>query len=113
MELNQSQDYKQAAPPRRVSFKYRSGPAALRCLSDGLAYFAKLSEFNDCLEAKFDHSSAADYIERMDRSTRSVAEQRGCAGGYAVPGGKLASFEAKNARDSAKFLEATQRVGIY
>ncbi|MBV8270955.1 MAG: DUF2971 domain-containing protein [Cupriavidus sp.] len=113
MEPNQSQDNKQTAQPRRVSFKYRSGPAALRCLSDGLAYFAKPSEFNDCLEAKFDHSSAADYIERMDRSIRSVAEQRGCAGGYAVPVDELASFEAKNARDDGNFLEATQRVGIY
>ncbi|HET9112702.1 MAG TPA: hypothetical protein VFN66_02400, partial [Burkholderiales bacterium] len=94
MELNQSQDNKQAAP-RWVSFKYRSGSAALRCLSDGLAYFAKPSEFNDCLEAKFDHSSAVDYIECMDRSIRSVAEQRGCAGGYEVPEGELASFEAK------------------
>ncbi|WP_343583420.1 DUF2971 domain-containing protein [Herbaspirillum sp.] len=113
MELNQSQYDKQVVLPRRVSFKYRSGPAALRCLSDGLAYFAKPSEFNDCLEAKFDHSNATDYIERIDRSIRSVAEQRGYAGGYAVPGDELASFEAKHARDNANFLEATQRVGIY
>ncbi|MGQ7842497.1 hypothetical protein ACUTFY_31540, partial [Burkholderia pseudomallei] len=113
MEPNQSQDDEQAAPPRRVTFKYRSGPAALRCLSDGLAYFANPSEFNDCLEAQFDHSSAAEYIERMDQSIRSVAEQRGCAGGYAVPECELASFEAKNARDNANLFEATQRVGIY
>lgn len=113
MEPNLSQDDKQATPPRRVSFKYRSGPAALRCLSDGLAYFARPSEFNDCLEARFDHSSVADYIERMDQSIRSVAELRGCTGGYAVPAGELASFEAKNALNDANFLEATQRVGIY
>ncbi|MDH4450899.1 MAG: hypothetical protein QE265_09945 [Rhodoferax sp.] len=79
VEPNQFQDEKHAVPPQRVSFKYRSGAAALRCLSDGLAYFAKPSEFNDCLEAKFDHSSAVDYIERMDRSIKDVAEQRGCA----------------------------------
>lgn len=113
MELNQAQDDKQATPPRKVSFKYCSGPAALRCLSDGVAYFAKPSEFNDCLEAKFDHSSAADYIARMDQSIRSLAEQRGCAGGYKVPECKLASFEAKNAHENKNFLEATQRVGIY
>jgi len=78
-----------------------------------LAYFAKPTELNDCLEAKFDHSSAVDYIERMDRSIRSVAEKRGCAGGYEVPEGELASFEAKNARDNTNFLEAAQRIGIY
>jgi Protein of unknown function (DUF2971) len=109
----QTQNDKQAAPPNRISFKYRSGSAALRCLSDGLAYFAKPSEFNDCLEAKFDHSSAADYIKRMDRSIRSVAERRGRIGGYTVPRDELASFEAQNASENANFLDATQRVGIY
>lgn len=113
VEPNQSQEDRQAAPPRRISFKYRPGPAALRCLSDGLAYFAKPSEFNDCLEAQFDHSTAVDYIERMNRSIRNLAEQRGCTGGFEVPRGALASFEAKHGRDNANFLEATQRVGIY
>lgn len=113
MEPNQSQGDRQATPPKRISFKYRSGPAALRCLSDGLAYFAKPSEFNDCLEAKFDHSNTVDYIKCMDRSLRSVAEQRGCLAGFAVPEDELASFEAKNARDNENFFEATQRVGIY
>ena len=114
MEANQSAESEQAAAPlRRISFKYRAGPAALRCLSDGLAYFASPSEFNDCLEAKFDHSSAADYIASMDRSIRSVAKQRGCAGGYTVPEGELASYEARNAQDNTSFLKATQRVGIY
>ncbi|CAI8846795.1 MULTISPECIES: DUF2971 domain-containing protein [Burkholderia] len=113
MKSNQSEDDKQTASPKRIGFKYRSGPAALRCLSDGSIYFAKPSELNDCLEAKFDLSSASDYIERMDRSIRGVAEQHGCAGGFAVPEGELESFEAKNSRDNVKFLEATQRVGIY
>jgi len=114
VEANQSAESEQAAAPlRRISFKYRAGPAALRCLSDGLAYFASPSEFNDCLEAKFDHSSAADYIASMDRSIRSVAKQRGCAGGYTVPEGELASYEARNAQDNTSFLKATQRVGIY
>lgn len=113
MEPIQPQDDKKTTRPRRVSFKYHSGPAALRCLSDGLAYFAEPSEFNDCLEAKFDHSSVTDYIECMDQSIRSVAAQRGCAGGYAVPEGELASFRAKNAHENADFSEATQRVGIF
>ena len=113
MESSKSQSDKQVTPPRRVSFKYRSGPAALRCLSDGLVYFAKPFELNDCLEAKFDQSSVAEYIERMDRSIRSVSGQRSCAGGYAVSERELASFEARTACDDVNFLEATQRVGIY
>lgn len=113
LEADQSSENEQAAPLRRISFKYRSGPAALRCLSDGLAYFASPSEFNDCLEAKFDHSSAADYIARMDRSIRDIAQQRGGTGGYTLPEHALASYEAKYTHENASFLEATQRVGIY
>ncbi len=100
VEPIQFQDYKHAVSPMRVSFKYRSGPAALRCLSDGLVYFAKPSEFNDCLEAKFDHSTALDYIERMNRSIRSVAEQRGYAGGYTVPRSELLAFKLLTKCDS-------------
>lgn len=113
MEAKQPGEGDEAAPLRRISFKYRSGPAALRCLSDGLAYFASPLELNDTLEAKFDHSSAADYIASLNRSIRGIAEQRGCAGGYTVPEGQLASYEARIAREDATFLEATQRVGIY
>lgn len=113
VEANLSSDDARSAPPRRTSFKYRSGSAALRCLSDGLAYFASPSELNDSLEAKFDHSSAADYIACMDRAIKSVAELRGCAGGYSVSDGGLASFEARNELENVSFLEATQRVGIY
>lgn len=113
MELNKSQDDVRATTPLRVTFKYRTGTAALRCLSEGSAYFAKPTELNDCLEAKFDHPSAADYVRCMDRSISRVAELRGCTGGYTVPDDGLGAFEAKNANENAKFLEATQRVGIY
>jgi hypothetical protein len=34
-----------------VNFKYRSGAAALRSLSDGTCYFAQPGELNDSLEA--------------------------------------------------------------
>jgi hypothetical protein len=113
VEQSQPLAGKEAAQPRRISYKYRSGPIALRCLSDGVAYFASPSELNDCLEAKFDHSSAADYIACMDQSIRSIAEQRGCVGGYSVPEGELASYEVMVTRENGSFLEATQRVGIY
>lgn len=113
MESNRSFEGQPAAPVQRISFKYRSGSSALRCLSDGLAYFASPSELNDCLEAKFDHSSAADHIARMDRSIRSVAEQRGYSGGYAVSEGELTFLKARIEIDNASFREATQRVGIY
>lgn len=113
MEQNQPPLGEEAAPLKRISFKYRSGPVALRCLSDGVAYFASPSELNDCLEAKFDHSSAPDYIACMDRSIRGIAQQRGCTGGYLVPEGEVKSYEAMYASESASFLKATQRAGIY
>ena len=113
MEATQSSENGQTKRLRRISFKYRSGPAALRCLSDGLAYFAAPSELNDSLEAKFDHPCAADYIARMNQSIRDIAQLRGSAGGYTVPDAELASYEKKYSHDNVSFLEATQRVGIY
>lgn len=113
MEVNQSAEVAPTAPLRRISFKYRSGAAALRCLSDGLAYFASPSELNDSLEAKFDHSTVADYIASMDQSIRKVAQQRGNAGGYTVPESELASYETRIARENERFSKATQGVGIY
>ncbi|HEY1395289.1 MAG TPA: DUF2971 domain-containing protein [Roseateles sp.] len=110
MESKLSEDAKDL---KRISFKYRSGPAALRSLTDGSAYFASPSEFNDCLEAKFDHSSMADYIASMDRSIRDVAEQRDITGGYTVPAESLAAYEEEHAQESESFLKATQGVGIY
>lgn len=103
----------EAAPARRISFKYRSGPAALRCLTDGAAYFASPTELNDCLEAKFDHSDEVEYIACMDRAIRDIALQRGGIGGYTVPEHELASHAAHYARENAAFMDATQRVGIY
>lgn len=101
------------SPLRKISFKYRAGPAALRCLSEGAAYFARPSEFNDCLEAQFDHSSVADYIAQMDQTIKEIAQQRGGVGGYSLPEHALASFETKYACDNASFLDAAQKVGIY
>lgn len=46
MTPNRPQGNVQAALPR-VSFKYRSGSAALRCLSDNSVYFAKPSELQE------------------------------------------------------------------
>jgi hypothetical protein len=111
--LELSTESAEAGPLRRISFKYRSGPAALRCLNDGAAYFASPAELNDCLEAKFDHCNEADYIACMDRAIQGIAQQHGGVGGYTVPDCKLASHAANYARDNAAFTEATQRVGIY
>jgi len=103
----------QADGLRRVSFKYRSSPAALRSLTEGSVYFASPGQLNDCLEAKFDHCGTADYIDRMDQSIAGIAEQIGAAGGYRVPDDELAAFQTTYERQNALFLEGTQRVGIY
>lgn len=113
MESKQSLEGGHVVSPRRVSFKYRSGSAALRCLSEGSAYFASPSDLNDSLEAKFENSSSADYMASLDRAIKNLAKERGGGGQYEILSHDVPSYEAWYESDSANFLKATQRVGIY
>ena len=58
---------------KRVGFKYRSGPAALRSLSDASAYFASPGELNDSLEAKFIMPERTTYAEKLSEVHRFLS----------------------------------------
>jgi len=60
----------------RISYKYRSGAAALRCLSEGTAYFASPRELNDSLEAKFELTGATHFVDTVASSLNELALQR-------------------------------------
>jgi hypothetical protein len=105
---------KSQMPKRRlVNFKYRSGSAALRSLSDGVAYFAKPGELNDSLEAKFDQADPAFYAKTMADTLTEVAERRKEKVKY-VPEALVAESLVKviQGEDEAFALQC-QRVGIF
>lgn len=58
-------------------FKYRSGMNALRCLVDGALYFAKPSELNDTLEAKFDYAEHDANSEVFCDTLSEISRSRG------------------------------------
>lgn len=58
-------------------FKYRSGESALRCLVDGTLYFAKPSELNDTLEAKFDHADHDARNQVISDTLSEISQSRG------------------------------------
>lgn len=58
-------------------FKYRSPAAALRCLAEGSLYFAKPSELNDTLEAKYEHATSEDFTRAMMQTYSETSQQRG------------------------------------
>lgn len=62
-------------PP--TCFKYRTPAAALRCLAEGSLYFAKPSELNDTLEAKYDHASPEDFTRVMAEIYSDISQQHG------------------------------------
>jgi DUF2971 family protein len=95
-----------------VSYKYRTGAAALRCLSEGTTYFASPGELNDSLEAKFDVSDAESFATVIGRTLTELSLRSGGPSFSASEGGDDA-FKGANSRESERFIQACQQVGIY
>lgn len=100
-------------PLRRVSFKYRSGPAALRSLSDGTAYFAKPSELNDALEARFEPAASSQFSVTLAAALTELARKRGERVGFVPDESFAAEFDLHMAREDEHFAEACQRLGLF
>ncbi len=100
-------------PTSRISFKYRSGRAALRGLSEGTAYFASPSELNDSLEAKFDLATTSDFVVATSKGLNELAARRGQPGNYSFNKAALQEFDTVHAAENQCFYEASQRVGIF
>lgn len=97
-------------------YKYRSGAAALRCLSEGRAYFASLGELNDSLEAKFDVASPEQYTGVIQKTLTELSLQRDGALAELdelVHPSVVQDFNAANALENERFVAACQQVGIY
>lgn len=97
----------------RISYKYRSGPAALRCLSEGTAYFASPSGLNDSLEAKFDLAKTSDFIAAMSNALNELAARKGQPRNYTFNEAAFQEFDAVHSTENLRFHEASQQVGIF
>jgi len=95
-----------------VCYKYRSGAAALRCLSDGTVYFAPSRELNDSLEAKFDVVDPEQYVAAIERTLADLSSQRGDTR-LVRDRRAIKQIEAANAAASERFVSECEQVGIF
>jgi len=98
---------------RRVSFKYRSGAAALRSLSDGTAYFAKPSELNDSLEAKFEPATSSQFSETLAATLTDLAKSRKELIRFEPDESFAAEFDLEVVREDDHFKAACQKLGLF
>lgn len=96
-----------------MNFKYRSGAAALRGLSDGTCYFAHAGELNDSLEAKFAPADSSSYARTLAQTLTELAGQRQEPARY-EPEEESAELLSKLIREEDDtFATNCQRVGIF
>ena len=96
-----------------MCFKYRSGASALKCLSDGVIYFAPPNELNDTLEAKFDFCSPRQNWELLSTTINELAESRQSSERVDPSLPPPEEFIAADDGENARFYEACQGTGIY
>ncbi len=93
-------------------FKYRTSAAALRCLAEGSLYFAKPSELNDTLEAKYDHDTPQSFTQVMTQTYSEISQQRG---GPALEFDQrgVAEMAEAHARECQRLQAFTEQIGIF
>ena len=93
-------------------FKYRSPAAALRCLAEGSLYFAKPSELNDTLEAKYEHATPEDFARVMAQTYSEISQQ---LGGPPLDFDQrgMAEMAEAHARECQRVQAFTEKVGIF
>ena len=93
-----------------TSFKYRTPAAALRCLAEGSLYFAKPSELNDMLEAKYEHATPDDFTRGMMQTYSEIGQQRGQALEFDQRG--IAEMAEAHALECQRLQAFTEQIGI-
>lgn len=93
-------------------FKYRSPSAALRCLAEGSLYFARPSELNDTLEAKYDHAEPEDFSRVMTQTYSEISQQRG-GQALAFDQRGVAEVAEAHARECQLLQAFTDQIGIF
>lgn len=93
-------------------FKYRSLAAALRCLAEGSLYFAKPSELNDTLEAKYEHATPEGFARVMTQTYSEISQQRG-GQALAFDQRGMAEMAETHARECQHLQAFTEQIGIF
>jgi hypothetical protein len=96
-----------------ISYKYRSGAAALRCLSEGTAYFSSPRELNDSLEAKFELTPPERFSEMFTKAFNQLALSRGHVESFSMGTPLPTEFVSVNESENERFQEKCQQVGIF
>jgi hypothetical protein len=99
-------------PGSLTCFKYRTGATALKCLVEGVIYFASPTELNDTLEAKFDLSDARQSWELMAATINELTASRSSAERI-DPSQPPEEYGVAHTTENSRFYEACQGVGIY
>lgn len=97
----------------KLSYKYRSGAAALRSLSDGCLYFAPPAVLNDALEARFDLVKPSRYGVPIEKAVRLLASRRGHRGNGSLLDASIKEVGSQNPADAAWFQSGVKSVGIF
>lgn len=95
------------------SYKYRTGSAALRSLSEGSLYFASPNSLNDILEAKFDLADSVVFLNAMADASNQLALQRGDTQRGEFPKPIPPELESAILKENEKFQELCRNVGIF
>lgn len=95
------------------SYKYRTGPAALRSLSEGSLYFAPPSTLNDILEVKFDLADSSEYLSTMSEAWNLLALQRGITQKYEFSQPTPTELDISIKNENEIFRNACNNVGIF
>jgi hypothetical protein len=99
-------------PGSLTCFKYRTGATALKCLVEGVIYFASPKELNDPLEAKFDLSDSRQSWEQLTATINELAASR-LSAERIDPSLPPEEYGAAHTTENAKFYEACQGIGVY
>lgn len=97
----------------QVCYKYRSGVAVLRCLSEGTLYFASTEELNDSLEGNFDLASTQEYVRVFSRAVHELAIKRGHNTSFQSIEQLPHELEVVNREENERFRAGCKDVGIF
>lgn len=95
------------------SYKYRTGSAALRSLSEGSLYFASPDSLNDILEGKFDLADSTACLNAMADALNQLALQRGDTQRVEFPKPIPPELESAILKENKRFQESCRNVGIF
>lgn len=98
---------------KKISYKYRSGAAALRCLSDGCLYFAPPAVLNDALEARFDLVPETKFAAPIRRAAQLLTSGRDSKGVSSFVETTLKELQSQSPEATGWFQAGVKSAGVF